>query len=384
MDSTPDQPFVSPTPIEPPPSAQDSAQVSTARRVFYGPFGLRVGWSLLIYFAIIAAIGGGIYLIGHQINVQREHAAAIAAAKTGKPAAPLAPMAPKQDASKPSPIAGATIGEAIIFAVFLLLSWLMAAIEHRKLSAFGLGGTHSAGRFVVGASWGILAISLLVAALRGFHFLTFDSLLDHGGSIFFWGAAQLFFFFLVGLTEEYTLRGYLQFTLTRGMVSIGNLISPRHARAIGFWIASLLTSVLFFYLHTRNAGETPLGLFQVFLAGMLFVVALWRTGSLWWGIGFHMAWDWGQSFLYGVPDSGGLMQGRLFATHATGRILYSGGTVGPEGSVLCIPIFLLAILVLFFTHPSPQPPLETTPAPQPPELPSADTTLYSDTPPAIA
>ena len=73
-----------------------------------------------------------------------------------------------------------------------------------------------------------------------------------------------------------------------------------------------------------------------------------------------MAWDWAQSFLYGVPDSGGLVQGRLFATHALGNPLLSGGTDGPEGSVLCIPILLLVILVLvFFTRPSSQPPLET-------------------------
>ncbi len=162
------------------------------------------------------------------------------------------------------------------------------------------------------------------------------------------------------------MRGYLQFTLTRGLVSLGNLVSPARARTIAFWIAAVLTSALFLSGHIRNAGENWLGLFQVFLAGMIFVVALWRTGSLWWGIGFHAAWDWGQSFLYGVPDSGGLMQGRLFATHALGKPLYSGGTVGPEGSVLCIPVFLLAILVLFcFTSPSPQPPLELPGDPDP-------------------
>jgi hypothetical protein len=95
---------------------------------------------------------------------------------------------------------------------------------------------------------------------------------------------------------------------------------------------------------------------------MLFIVALWRTGSLWWGIGWHMAWDWGQSFLYGVPDSGGLMQGRLFATHALGNPRLSGGSDGPEGSILCAPILLLTILVLLYTHRSPQPGFELKPA----------------------
>jgi membrane protease YdiL (CAAX protease family) len=363
MDLTPPEPET----IEPPPSAQDlspSAQDSakdSAKDIFFGPFGLRAGWSLLIYLGIIALFIGAGFGVAHQIKVQREHAAAIAAAHTGKPAAPLAPLAPKPDVSKPQPIANIIFGELILFAGVFLLSLLLSVIEHRKLSAFGLGGSHPIRRFLIGAVWGVLAITLLVLTLRGFHFLAFDALLDHGTSILYWGAIQLFAFLLVGLTEEYSMRGYLQFTLTRGMVSIGNLISPRHARTIAFWIASLFTSLLFFYLHTRNAGENWLGLFQVFLAGLLFVVALWRTGSLWWGIGFHMAWDWGQSFLYGVPDSGGLMQGRLFSTHALGNKLFSGGTVGPEGSILCAPILLLVILVLLFTHPSPQPPLEIKP-----------------------
>jgi hypothetical protein len=82
-----------------------------------------------------------------------------------------------------------------------------------------------------------------------------------------------------------------------------------------------------------------------------------------------MAWDWAQSFLYGVPDSGQLVQGRLFATHASGNVLLSGGTVGPEGSVLLVPVMALVIVVLLYTHPSPQPPLETKPAKlAPPEL----------------
>jgi membrane protease YdiL (CAAX protease family) len=387
MDSSTD----SEQPLAPEPAAvvvsspeQDSVPESTAHKIFYGPFGLRAGWSLLIYCAIVVSFVIGINLIGHQIKHQREHAAAVVAAKTGKPAVPVAPLAPNPNPSEPQPLASMIIVEAVVFGIFLLLSLLMAKIEHRKLSAFGLGGIHSVSRTLIGALWGIISISLLIGALRAFHFLTFDSLLDHGPKILLFGALQLLGFFLVGLTEEYSMRGYLQFTLTRGMVSIGNLISRRYARSIGFWIASLFTSILFFYLHTRNPGETPLGLFQVFLAGMLFVVALWRTGSLWWGIGFHCTWDWGQSFLYGTPDSGGLIQGRLFATHASGNPLFSGGTTGPEGSILCIPILLFAIAVLFFTRPSPLPALELPATAHPPELPPEPTPIYTESPPAIA
>ena len=391
MDQTPQQypseDIATDPAIPPTPSTHQSAP-GTARHIFFGPFGLRAGWSLLLYFLLLGAILGSLFAIGHGIHVHREHATAAAAAAAGKPA-PAPETSPfKQEAGKPLPLAYMISAEGSLFALFLFVSWLMARIEHRKLSAYGLGGSHPISRFLIGTFWGIAAISLLILALHQFHFLAFDARLDHGPRILFWGVLQLIAFLLVGLTEEYTMRGYLQFTLTRGFVSLGNLLSPRHdckrARAIAFWIAAVLTSALFFYAHTRNPGENWLGLFQVFLAGIVFVVALWRTGSLWWGIGFHMAWDWGQSFLYGVPDSGGLEQGRLFATHALGNPLFSGGTVGPEGSVLCVPIFLLTIVVLFFTHPSPQPPLELPNAPLPPNPQLASSAQDLTSPSAIA
>jgi len=365
MDLTPPQ--LSPEPAtnsrspslpDPAPPPRELTQ-SNAMRAFFGPFGLRALWSLLLYFAILGAIAGGVFAIGHVVHVYRDHAAAAAALKAGKPAPPPSKsFFANRDGKEPQPVSALILGEGIAFLLYLLVSWLMALIERRKLSVFGLGGAHPIRRLLMGAVWGLAAISLLILTLHSFHFLTFDARLDHGPSVLYFGALLLFGFLLVGLLEEYSFRGYIQFTLTRGLVSLGNRISPPHARTIAFWIASFLTSAIFLAAHTQNNGENALGLFQVFLAGVLFVIALWRTGSLWWGIGFHMAWDWGQSFLYGVPDSGLLTQGRLFTTHASGNPLFSGGTVGPEGSVLCIPIFLLAIAVLFFTHPTPQPPME--------------------------
>jgi membrane protease YdiL (CAAX protease family) len=342
MDSIPGQPVVL--------ASNDAQRLSTMRRVFIGPFGLRAGWSLLIYFTILASILFSGHLSRHHVEAQHSHGAIAARAAEGS--------APAAKSLTTVPMLTRTFLEDMTFPVLLLLSWLMAAVERRKLSAFGLGGVRSLPRFLAGAAWGFLAMSLLIATLCSFHLLSFDSRLLHGRAILRWGLTQFVAFLFLGLVEEYAFRGYLQFTLTRGFISIGNRISRPHARAIAFWLASFVTSALFLLAHTLNRGENELGLLQVFIVGIVFVTALWRTGSLWWAIGFHMAWDWAQSFLYGVPDSGGLMQGRLFTTHAMGNALFSGGADGPEGSVLCIPLLLLVIAVLFFTHPSPQPPLE--------------------------
>jgi membrane protease YdiL (CAAX protease family) len=117
-------------------------------------------------------------------------------------------------------------------------------------------------------------------------------------------------------------------------------------------------SLLFGAGHLGNAGENRVGIVMVFVAGIVFSYALWRTGSLWWAIGFHMAWDWAQSFLFGVPDSGNVSAGRLFLTHPVGNTLYSGGVDGPEGSVYVIPVMLLVGLIIRFTTISgDQPPL---------------------------
>jgi len=45
--------------------------------------------------------------------------------------------------------------------------------------------------------------------------------------------------------------------------------------------------------------------------GFFLCLTLRRTGDLWWAVGFHMAWDWGESYLYSVPDSGSILPGHL-------------------------------------------------------------------------
>jgi membrane protease YdiL (CAAX protease family) len=343
LDSAPEPIFASPEP-----SAKNS--------IFIGRFGLRAGWSLLIYFCMTACLIFAIR-VGHDKLTHHPQKEAV---HTSAPA-------PKVDTSAPQPLLPAITLEFILFATFFLLSWLMSLIERRKLSAFGLGGRHSLRRFLVGFLWGFIAQSLLVFSLISLHLLTFDSRLLHGLEIPFWGIALACGFFLVGMAEEYAFRGYLQFTLTRGLVGLGEKISSKHSRSIAFWLAAIITSALFLIAHTNNAGEDKIGLVSVFLAGLVFVVALWRTGSLWWAIGFHTSWDWAQSFVYGVPDSGGLVQGRLFATHAQGNPMLSGSTVGPEGSILIVPVLVLVLIVLAFTAKSPLPPLEleTTKSPAP-------------------
>jgi hypothetical protein len=355
MDSTPEPLPVPDDPTINPPEAPVLLPPTEPNSIFIGPFGLRAGWSLLIYIAILLSIVSTVRAVHDHVKAAARQAEVAAAQAAGKPAPPVV----KRDPNAPSPVSAAIAEEGISFAVLFLVSLIMAAIERRRFQVYGLGGERIFSRFFTGTLWGLIAMAMLVGTLNALHLVRFEAQLDHGWAIAGWGGAQLAGFLCVGLVEEYLFRGYLQFTLARGLVFLGSLFSRNHARTVGFWIATLITSGLFFAAHISNDGEDWLGLVLVFLAGVAFVLALWRTGSLWWGIGFHMAWDWSQSFLYGVPDSGQLVQGRLFATHAVGNPLLSGGPVGPEGSVLCVPVLLLIIVVLFRTRRSPLPGFET-------------------------
>lgn len=311
--------------------------------ILRGPYGLRAGWGILLFFLLAALLGVILFVgfykgTGQLAEFQREGQQA-RAAETHAKAVHQPYTAP------PARLAYTLMAEVAEAGAVLLAAFALAWLEKRRFGVYGLE-TRRIRDLAPGALCGLLAISLLIAVLWGLHLLVFDGPMLRGSSALRYGAGWLAVFALVGIFEEFFFRGYIQFTLMRGLLGLGARLAPAHAQRAAFWMAALVWSVLFSMTHLTNAGEDPMGIVMVFAAGILFSYALWRTGSLWWGVGFHMTWDWGQSFLFGVPDSGMLSAGRLFATHARGNPLISGGTTGPEGSVYVIPVLLLVALVI--------------------------------------
>jgi membrane protease YdiL (CAAX protease family) len=277
--------------------------------VFVGEDGIRAGWSLLLFALIFAGIG---LLLGLVVKFVVHP----------KPAPRGAAMTPTVG----------LISEGLqVFCVFVATT-VMAAIEKRPVLSYGYQGKARAARFFFGLIWGFVAISALVFALWKAGFLAFEGQMLHSGVIWRYAAEWGLVFLLVGLFEESLLRGYLQFTLMRG---------------IGFWWGALLLSFLFGFGHGSNPGESPVGLFSAGAIGLVFCISLWYTGSLWWAVGFHAAWDWGESYFYGTSDSGMVAQGHLFGEHPVGKLLWSGGTTGPEGSLLVVPLIVIAALLMW-------------------------------------
>lgn len=118
----------------------------------------------------------------------------------------------------------------------------------------------------------------------------------------------------------------------------------------GFWQASWVTSTFFGAGHTGNSGEAWIGIFAAAAIGFVFCVSVKLTGSAWWAIGCHAAWDWGETYFYGTADSGFVAPGHFLTTSPAGNPLWSGGTVGPEGSILVVGVILLLLALLIVVY----------------------------------
>ena len=282
--------------------------------MFRGPSGIRAGWRVLIFLAWIAAVTVAFGLFFGLIRVLTRSRTPVSIGVSG-----LTPLA-------------LSISEGALFVIPSIAALIMARIEHRKYGDYGLPARSAFGRhFWIGTLVGFLSISGCLLGIFAFHGFYLTGLAIHGSTIVSATAAWGATFILVGLAEEFSFRGYLQYTLTTG---------------IGFWPAAILLSALFGLAHAGNPGESKAGLLSVVLFGLLFCLFLRRTGNLWWAVGFHAGWDWGQTFFYGVPDSGIAPYHNLFGSIFSGPQWLTGGTVGPEASIFT-PIVLAIVGVLF-------------------------------------
>jgi len=282
-------------------------QPNPFRAIFFNQRGLRPGWRVLIFVALLLLIGRGVFSL-----IQRL----------------VGPLPQTLVPSIQIPLT------ALQFLIVVFVTWIMSRIEHRDMGLYGLPlqRTSALSRFVRGYFfWGFLPLSLLLLSLWALRAFYFGNLAIHGRQIWFWAVVWGIGFILVGLNEEYLLRGYLLYTLAEG---------------IGFWPAATVLAALFGVLHTFNSGETRIGIIMTVVFAMFASVTLRYTGNLWLAVGAHAGWDWGESYFYGVNDSGLQAPGHLLNPHIQGPAWLNGGSVGPEGSILTL-VLLLAMAVLF-------------------------------------
>jgi membrane protease YdiL (CAAX protease family) len=227
--------------------------------------------------------------------------------------------------------------EGLSFLLVFLPALVMARIEARPAGAYGLPTQSMFGAyFWHGAVLGIVEICALMGCIAMFRGYSFGPLAVHGSAILKWALLWALFFVLVGLFEEFAFRGYLQFTLADG---------------VGFWPAAWLLSLGFGGVHLMNKGESPVGAISVVTIALVFALTLKRTGNLWLVVGWHAAFDFGETFLFSVPNSGNVFEGHLSNATLHGPTWLTGGTVGPEGSVFSFLTMAAAALYIHKVFP---------------------------------
>ncbi|HWR17375.1 MAG TPA: CPBP family intramembrane glutamic endopeptidase [Terriglobales bacterium] len=299
-----------------PNDAQPAAtQQSVIRKIFFGPNGLRAGWRFAIYVALS-------FVLGYVFRYLRQAVYPLPKRVPGEGLEPVREI----------------IVRGSGFLVAAVAAWIMARIEREKWEHYGLPvrRVFSLDSFV-GLVWGFVALTFVMGGLWLAGAYRIEGLALSGGAIWKFAALWGVMFLIVGLLEEFTLRGYPLYTLASGM---------------GFWPAAILTSGLFVAAHLGNPGETWMGLTDVFLIGVFLCLTLWRTGDLWFAVMFHASWDWGLTYFYSVPNSGATATGHLFNVQVQGPKWLSGGSAGPEGSIINLFFDLLGFVVFlaFYRH----------------------------------
>ncbi|SPE17352.1 putative CAAX amino terminal protease family [Candidatus Sulfotelmatomonas gaucii] len=326
--------------------------------ILIGPQGLRAGWSILLFaasFYFFRLIIGTIFYSTGLVDETRVDSAANVLPGT----------------------------LAALLALAGTAAWI-SLLEGHRIRDYNLVDPRIARHLLSGLISGFAAISVLVGSLAWGGWLRFGADELSGaqslGLAAMWGCV----FLLVGLVEEGLFRCYGLFTLSRGInfwwalsaeaaiclyvlerggngangvfAAAGLGLIPclilhfRGAEGSCFWQAAWVTSTLFGVYHTRNSGENWVGILAAAAIGFVFCVSVRVTGSAWWAIGCHAAWDWAETYFYGTSDSGMAAQGHYLSTTPAGNPLWSGGSDGPEGSLLVLGVIVLLALFLVVSH----------------------------------
>ena len=117
------------------------------------------------------------------------------------------------------------------------------------------------------------------------------------------------------------------------------------------WIAIIVNSFVFMSLHIFNPGITLLSCIQIFVVGFLFSLFIYYYNGLWIAMAFHAGWNFTQSILFGLPNSGIVSAYSVFkldAAPARNGFFYdvNFGVEGSLGAVLLLIALCILIMVV--------------------------------------
>jgi len=273
------------------------------RRWFYGEEGLRAGWCLARFvalFLLLSTAGKWLYLRLDPAVLQ----------ETGWV------------------LHTQLVAEGFALLVVLVCVALSARLEHRSWEAYGLAPRAAFGaRFWEGVLWGMVPVSILIAAISAAGGWSAAGLAEHGGALVRQASLWAVFFLLVALYEEVLFRGYTLLTLARGA---------------GFWPAALALSALFGAAHYfLKPMETWADGLSTGLIGLFLCYTVRLSGDIWLATGFHFGWNFLALAVFGCPNTlndGQPLTGHLLASSFHGPQWLTGGPMGPEASLFVFPL----------------------------------------------
>lgn len=117
-------------------------------------------------------------------------------------------------------------------------------------------------------------------------------------------------------------------------------------------VALLISSLYFALMHIANDNFSVSALVDIFITGLLFALFVYYYDSLWTAIMFHAGWNFTQSILFGLPNSGFVSKYSLFkldAASARNGFFYNVG-FGVEGSIGSIIVLLVVTVIVLFLN----------------------------------
>jgi uncharacterized protein len=218
-----------------------------------------------------------------------------------------------------------------LLVVVAILTGVFALYERRRVDSYGLPLSSAFGsQFWEGAALGFVWPSLVAVGMLGLGGMHIHGLAIHGGMLVASAVAWAITNIVIGLAEEGWFRGYILQTLWR---------------SIGFWPATIAIAIWFASDHYfYKQGENLYDVVSLVGFSVLVCYTVLRTGSLWFAVGMHAAFDFTQLFLIGTPNGAQIPVHRLLDVSFSGPAWLTGGVLGTEASVLMYPLFLLAFV----------------------------------------
>ncbi|HEX4081146.1 MAG TPA: CPBP family intramembrane glutamic endopeptidase [Rhizomicrobium sp.] len=283
----------------------------TLAKAIVGPDGrLRAIWRALIFYA------GGTWAVFPLLNWPFTRAAEWLQPASGLSAGSIA------------------LGELQNFLTALICTGVFALYERRRVDSYGLPIARALGsQTFEGAVAGIVMAGAVAAGMIALGGMQIRGLAASGSALAISALAWLGANICVGIAEEFFYRSYVQQTLWE---------------SIGFWPSATVIALVFAADHYfYKTGENIWDVITLVSLSLLLSYSMLRTGTLWFAVGFHIAYDYMQLFVIGTPNGARIPVGHLLDVRFTGPAWLTGGVLGTEASFLMYPAIALLWLYVW-------------------------------------